>query len=151
MFTIIFGFLSHFIVDSFAKVTYHTPEPLKEDRFWVSWAIISNGITIIFVVWVILIGQFWFFFWGGFFSILVDIYDWGILRPIQNKGKNSNDESYWKQGYFFHKLIDKIREEVPPFSWLPNWNYERKGVIVELAIIVIFWILVIILLPFVSI
>ncbi|MFX0044059.1 MAG: hypothetical protein ACFE8L_14185, partial [Candidatus Hodarchaeota archaeon] len=35
--TIIFAFLSHFIVDALAKITYHTPEPHWDDKFWVSW------------------------------------------------------------------------------------------------------------------
>jgi hypothetical protein len=105
---------------------------------------ISNGITIGFVVWVIVIGMFWFFFLGGFFSILMDIVDWGILRPIQTKKKKDN-KSYWEQGHFFHAFKDKFQNNVPPFTWLPNWNYEKKGVIPELIIITVLWILIILL------
>jgi hypothetical protein len=146
LFTIIFAFLSHFIVDSAAKATYHPPTPQREDKFWITWMYISNGITIAFVVWVIVIGMFWFFFLGGFFSILVDIVDWGILRPIQTKKKKDN-KSYWEQGHFFHKFKDKFQDNVPPFTWLPNWNYERKGIVPELVIITTLWILVILLIP----
>lgn len=145
-FTILLAFLSHFIVDAFAKITYHTPEPQKEDKIWVAWMYISIGITMAFVVWVIIIGRFWFFFLGGFFSVLVDIIDWGILRPYQNKKNKQADKSYWQQGYFFHLFIDKIRDRVPPFSWLPDWNYKHKGILPELLIITILWIIIIILL-----
>lgn len=141
-FTILFAFLSHFVVDSFAKVTYHTPEPHRDDKFWVTWGIVSTIITIALVIWVLIIGMFWFFFLGGFFSVLVDIVDWGILRPYQNKKNKGDQKSIWEQGYFFHTVIDIIREKVPPFSWLPNWNYERKGVVPEIIIIIILWILV---------
>ncbi len=136
--TIILAILSHFIVDSAAKATYHTSEPHRDDKFWVAWMYISMGITMAFVIWVIVIRMFWFFFLGGFFSILVDIIDWGIIRTIQNKRKN-NQKSYWEQGHFFHILIDKIRDKMPPFSWLPNWNYEKKGVIVEIITITLLW------------
>lgn len=144
IFTIIFAFLSHFIVDAFAKITFHPPEPLQEDyKFWKAWGIIIIVATIAFVIWFIAIGLFWFYFWGGFFSVLVDIVDWGILRPIQYRRNKSETKSIWTEGYFFHKMIDKFREKT--LFWLPNWNYKRKGVIPEI-IIIIFYLLLIILL-----
>lgn len=145
LFTAIFAFLSHFIVDTLAKMTYHTPEPHKEDKFWVRWHIITPIITLIVVIWAIVIGQFWFFLLGAFFANLVDIWDWMIWRPLHNKRREDGEEKKYDEGYFFHKAIDWLREK--PFGWLPNWNYEKKGVIVELITIAVLWLSVILLLP----
>ena len=40
LFTMVFAFLSHFLIDALAKITYHTPEALKGDKFWIIWHII---------------------------------------------------------------------------------------------------------------
>ena len=133
IFTIVFAFLSHFMVDAFAIVTYHTPEPQKGDRFWSAWIIIMIVGAFVLVIWLIIIGLFWFYFLGGFFAILVDIVDWGILRPIQYKKKELDSKSIWEEGYYFHKLIAKFREKT--LFWLPNWNYKRKGIIPEIIVI----------------
>ena len=55
-------------------------------------------------------------------------------------------EAKWNEKGFFHPAIDWLREK--PFFWLPNWNYEKKGVIVEILTIVILWTLIIYFLPF---
>ncbi len=145
LFTIILAFFSHFIVDAFAVITFHPPEPQKGDlaKFWKTWGLVTIIITIAFVVWIIMIGMFWFFFLGGFFSVLVDIIDWGIIRPIIYKKNTTTKESIWLENCFFHKMIDKLREKT--LFRLPNWNYEKKGIIPELIIIAVLWILVVIL------
>ena len=135
IFTAIFAFLSHFLLDAFAKITYHTPEPQRANKFWSIWIIIMIVAAFILAIWFIVIGLFWFYLLGGFFSILVDIVDWGILRPIQYKKKKIESKSIWEEGYYFHKMIDKFREKT--LYWLPNWNYKRKGIIPEIFIIIV--------------
>ena len=85
--TMLLAFLSHFIVDTLAKITYHTPVALKDDKFWVIWHVITLvsavGVGIVFFIPYVL---------GGLFANLVDIWDWGILRPLQNKKKKENPE-----------------------------------------------------------
>jgi len=136
LFTMVFAFLSHFLIDALAKITYHTPEALKGDKFWIIWhIIIYSGSLIILIIFFI---PYWL---GMLFAKIVDIWDWFILRPIQNRKKKKNPESKWMEKYFFHPTIDKIRKKT--LFWLPNWNYERKGIIPE--IIIIFFLLVIIM------
>ena len=129
--TMLFAFLSHFVIDTFAKLTYHTPVALKDDKFWVYWhyiIYISSGATII-------TGLIFYppYLLGGLFANLVDLWDWVILRPLQNKKKKKDPESKWGEGYFIHPIIDWIRDK--PFGWLPNWNYKRKGIIIEIITI----------------
>jgi hypothetical protein len=127
IFTIIFAFLSHFIIDALVLITYHTPEPQKGDMFWLVWQILTYGsgaiIVLLFLPYVI----------GMLFANLVDIIDWLILRKI-HRLKFKNEEKDWNKDYFFHKIIAKIREKA--LFWLPNWNYEKKAVISEILIII---------------
>jgi len=145
IFTIIFGFFSHFFIDSLAKITYHTPVAHKEDKVWVIWHIITPALILVLVVWISIINGLLFFFFllGGIAANLVDIWDWVILRPKQNKLKKENpDAIFWGDNLFIHPMIDWIREKVPPFSILPNLNENKKGIITEVITITILWALV---------
>jgi hypothetical protein len=132
IFTIVFGFFSHFLVDGLAKITYHTPEPRKEDKFWVAWHIFILGFSIFTGIW------FFIPFWIGLLSAnLVDIWDWLILRSIEKKKKEKKPDFTFNKNYYIHNAVDKFREKI--FFWLPNWNYKRKGIIPELVLIIILW------------
>ena len=125
IFTILFAFLSHFIVDAFVLFTYHTPDPQKGDIFWLSWQIITYGsgaiLILLFLPYVI----------GILFANLIDIIDWLILRQI-HRVKAKTEEIDWNKNYFFHSIVEKIRKYT--LFWLPNWNYEKKAVISEIII-----------------
>ena len=136
--TMLLAFLSHFFIDTLAKITYHTPVALKDDKFWVIW----HYIIYISSASVIILGLSFYFPYiiGGLFANLVDIWDWVILRPRQNKKKKENPESKWGEGFFIHPIIDWIRDK--PFFWLPNWNYKKKAIIVEIITITILFALI---------
>ncbi|TXT61549.1 MAG: membrane protein of unknown function [Promethearchaeota archaeon] len=128
IFTIILGFISHFIVDGLAKITYHTPEPRMEDKFWVIWHIVIFGFSIFTIIWFLI--PYWL---GELSANLVDIWDWLILRNYENWKKKRDPDFKFKHNYYIHHYIDKFREKL--FCWLPNWNYEKKGIIPEILII----------------
>jgi len=129
IFTIIFSFFSHLLIDAVAKITYHTPKPHKEDKFWVIWHIIiiiaSIGSAIYFFI----------PYWIGIISAnSVDIWDWLILRPIQKSKRDQENQNNWGQRLFIHSnVIDPVRENI--FFWIPNWNYKKYGIIPELILI----------------
>lgn len=135
IFTIVIGFFSHFIIDALAKITYHTPDAMKEDKFWVWWHIIviilSISSLIVFIV------PFWL---GMLFANFVDIWDWLILRPLQNRKKKSNPDVTWGNNLYIHKVIDKFRDKT--LFWLPNLNYNKKGVIPEIILICLLLVLI---------
>lgn len=70
MLTMVFAFFSHFVIETLAKLTYHTPESRKEDNFWLIWHIIilasSAAVIVVFIL------PFWL---GILFANLVDIWD----------------------------------------------------------------------------
>ena len=138
IFTILIAFLSHFIVDAFSKITYHTPAPHWDDKFWVTWNI---GIRIVGYGALI---PFYQYYLGIIFANLLDIWDWTIVRRIQ-KRRNINRKINYHHNNFFHRIIDKIREKT--LFWLPNWIYEKKAVLVEIIIIILLFIGVILLIP----
>ena len=138
IFTILIAFLSHFIIDAFSKITYHTPEPHWDDKFWVSWNIsvrVAGYIAIIFFI---------PYYLGILFANLPDLWDWTIVRRIQ-KRRNKNGKIDYHHNNFFHRMVDKIREKT--LFWLPDWIYEKKAVIVEIIIIIALIIGIIVLIP----
>jgi hypothetical protein len=136
--TIILAFFSHFLIDALAKITYHTPDARWNNIFWVGWHIFIFGISILATVW------FFIPYWLGLLSAnFVDIWDWLILRNIQKvkqRSENNHSEDVWGEKYFIHSVIDKLRAKV--FFWLPNWNYKKRGIIPELFLITVFWMLI---------
>ncbi|MBD3351483.1 MAG: hypothetical protein GF364_08345 [Candidatus Lokiarchaeota archaeon] len=118
--------LSHFLIDAIAKITYHVPDARPQDKFWLGYHIFILGLTLFFIFW------FWNpFILAMFFSVLVDIIDWGILRAIR------------KREPIIHPIIDKFRNSL--FSWLPELIEKKWTVINEFTIISILLILIYIL------
>ena len=126
LFTILISFLSHFIVDAFSKITYHTPAPHWDDKFWVTW-----NISVRVVGYGALI-PFYQYYLGIIFANLPDIWDWGIVRRVQKRRDPERRINYHRSN-FFHRIIDKIREKT--LFWLPSWIYEKKAVLVEIIIV----------------
>lgn len=126
--TIILAFFSHFVSDAFSKLTYHTPEAMKADKFWITWHIIIYSASITTAI------IFFIPFWVSILFVnLPDIIDWFILRPIRNKNKRKNPESNLKKNYSVHQISDWIRNEL--LFWLPDLTYKKYGIITELLII----------------
>lgn len=123
--TLIIAFLSHFIVDALSKITYHTPEPHWDDKFWVSWNIIVRVTGYIAII------LFFRYYLGIIFVNLPDIWDWTIVRRVQ-KRRNINGKIDFHHNNFFHRIVDRIREKT--LFWLPNWIYEKKAILVEILI-----------------
>ncbi|MFW9937073.1 MAG: hypothetical protein ACFFD5_05450 [Candidatus Thorarchaeota archaeon] len=135
--TILFAFLSHFILDALVNITYHTPDPRKEDKFWLFWRVFDySGTAIICIIF------FFPYVLGMLFANMMDIVDWVIMRPIYRK-KVGQEEFDWNKNFIFHELIAKFRDKL--LFWLPNWRFKKYGIIPELIIITGFLILIIIL------
>jgi hypothetical protein len=128
IFTIIFALFSHFISDAFSKLTYHTPEAKKKDKFWLVWHIIiilaSITTGIVFAI----------KFWLGLLMVnLPDIIDWYILRPLQKRNRRKNPKINAEIFLLFHPIADWIRYKL--LFWLPDLTYKKYGIITELITI----------------
>ena len=123
----IIAFCSHFFLDGLARLTYHPPERIH-DNFWLTWHIFVylTGITII----ILFFRDYWL---GMLFTNLPDLWDWYTLRNIASR-KNQPD---WGRRYYLHPIADKIRQIF--FSWMPNLNYRKVGILPELSLIIL-WI-----------
>lgn len=133
--TMIFAVISHIIVDALAVITYHTPDVQKGDKFWIIWHYFIYAVSLFSIV--IFIIPYWL---SILFANIVDLWDWFTLRPIQKKIRNKNPESKWGDRYYFHPIIDWVREKL--FFWLPKRNYNKSGIVIEIAIIIIFILLI---------
>jgi len=113
--------LSHGILDKLAKATFHPPAPLVKDWLWVISHLTFAILTICIIV----------KFWRGYklsmiCSVLPDL-DW-VLRFGLNLFSLGFQEPP------LHTLLNRfIGIFIPAKIWdvLPNWNLERKGLIVE--------------------
>ena len=126
--TVLLTFFTHFLLDGFVNITYHTPDPQKGDKFWLSWQIITYGSGIIAGV------IFFSYIIGIIFANLSDIVDWLILRPLHER-KEKYEGIDWEKNYFFHNIIARFREKT--LFWLPDWKANKKAVISEIILTVI--------------
>jgi hypothetical protein len=122
------GILMHFLVDGPVEITYHPRTPRMQDPFWKGWhlIVIVGSIVVAIVFWVP-------YFWGMFACIVVDIVDWGILRPIcaLRKVQLPEDPAFFPR-YFIHYWIWRFRMKVFPF--LPDWKEKHRGIVPEILI-----------------
>lgn len=128
IFTIVFAFSSHILSDILSSLTYHTPEIIKGDKFWIIWHVIIYGASATTII--IFIIPYWL---AILFSYLPDIIDWHIMRPIQKFRKMKNSESKVKYKYLIHPIIDWLRMKL--FFWLPNLKDKKYAIMTELLII----------------
>ena len=128
IFTIILAFISHIFIDAISLITYHTPDPQKDDKFWLIWHYFIYAISLFSIV--IFFIPYWL---SMLFANIMDLWDWFTLRPIQKKIRNKNPESKWGDKYYFHRIVDWVREKL--FFWLPKRNYKKSGILIEIALI----------------
>ncbi|MHA1149783.1 MAG: hypothetical protein ACTSR8_16225 [Promethearchaeota archaeon] len=141
--TIILSIFSHIIIDVLGKLTYHTYEAHWDDFFWVFWNIFVNIIFLVLFFWMVSCNSILFigFLFGGCSALIMDFWDWIILRPyLRRKGMEKNKE--YENNWFFHRYIEKLKV-LPPFIMLPDLNSNKKAAIFELIFIVILWTLII--------
>ncbi len=132
---IFLAFFSHFLVDSFARMTYHLKEAQPQDKFWVGYHIVIITAAAIVLIY------FWKPYWLGMgAAVLIDIWDWGVIRGIRKLKK----DPLWAERYEIHPFIDKFRTKF--FSWLPDWNEKRYGVVPEAILIILLLLLIYLLL-----
>ena len=135
--TIIFAIGSHFILDLFANITYHTPEPHFHDKFWLIWhifiLILTVGSIVVFFI---------PFYIGMLAANLVDLIDWVILRSYYHIESSNNSEKP-KKNFYIHNYLDGIRKRF--LDWLPDWKRKKVAIISEVIIISLLFALIVIL------
>ncbi|MFW9818760.1 MAG: hypothetical protein ACFFE5_04040 [Candidatus Thorarchaeota archaeon] len=128
IFTIVIAFLSHFLSDALSKITYHTSEAMKDDKFWIIWHVIIYSASIIVAI------IFFIPFWLALLSVNIpDVIDWFIIRPLQNRKRKMGSEVSEEKNYRLHHISDWIRSKL--FFWLPDLRYKKVGIITELVTI----------------
>ena len=133
--TIVFAFISHIIVDALAVITYHTPEVQKGDKFWIIWHYFIYAVSLFSIV--IFFIPYWL---SMLFANIIDLWDWFILRPLQKKVRNKNPESKWGDKYYFHHIVDWVKDKL--FFWLPKRIYKKSGIVIEIVIILVLIVLI---------
>jgi hypothetical protein len=117
---------SHGFLDRLARFTYHPPDPLFGDWFWTCYHLAVWTISIF-----IPIKCFRKYKLGLISSIIPDL-DWLVLHSSKLL---SLQVPFWKKPLLHEILFDFIDLLLPSdiLRPLPNWNTERKSIVVELA------------------
>lgn len=104
-------FLSHFLLDFLAYFTYHPPRPLF-NKFWIIYHFSLLFITIYILYYYGLIYYLYFFF-----SILIDLWDYLIIRPLLWLGVSEMEM------FRIHRLIEYMREYyLKPYFYEQSYN-----------------------------
>lgn len=120
---IVLAFLSHILLDSISKITYHPAVPQKT-TFWYAYHLFVLVSSILFVI---LFIQYWI---GMLFANLPDIIDWLIIRNYYWIIKK---EKKYDISVIHGKIIDYVAQKC--FFWLPNLREKEWSVINELVIV----------------
>jgi len=124
------GIISHGILDRLARSTYHPPDPLTGDWFWISY-----HLVIVFLFLFIFVKYWRKYRLGLIFSMLPD-FDWVV---IHSSNFFSFSVPFWKEE-ILHKFIFGFLDFLPLFNLLnslPDLTLDRIGVIPELALFTI--------------
>lgn len=121
MLIIICCFLSHFILDPIAILTYHPPkrEPTK---FWLYWHLFVYGAGIFLLI--VFFNPYWL---GMICANAVDLWDWYFLRPYGNRIGNPD----LQQKYGLHFIANWVRQPLIKLG-VPNLGHKKIGIIPEL-------------------
>lgn len=119
------AFLSHGILDSLARFTYHPPELIAND-FWISYHLIMFVLTVYIFL------KYWKKYKLSLvFSILPDFY-WLVLYSSKLL---SIQIPLWSE-LIFHKISFGFLGSLPQLSFLnslPNWRLDEKAAILEMV------------------
>jgi membrane-bound metal-dependent hydrolase YbcI (DUF457 family) len=127
----IFAFLSHFLVDAvFERFTYHPKPWLEESKSRFCHTIVYIEIPVALFI-AVLYSQYWV---GILCSILVDIYDWVLLRGVLKKDFHKDKK------LFIHPVNDWFQAKF--MGKTPNLNEKRIGYLVEWVYIGLLWVVV---------
>jgi len=119
------AFLSHGILDSLARFTYHPPE-LIANEFWISYHVIMFVLTVYIFL------KYWKKYKLSLvFSILPD-FEWLVLYSSKFL---SIQTPLWRE-VVLHKISFGFLGSFPQLSFLsllPNWSLDEKAAILEMV------------------
>lgn len=125
---VILAFLSHGLLDSVAVATYHPPEAMFDDIFWVASHTLWYGLLIVALV--LYLRTYWYAILA---ATLPDLWDWFLVRPVFDwqLGNPELAETVYLHPYVVYQP-----------SWLPDLTMNPLGVLPELVLIVILFTLI---------
>lgn len=128
--TALLALLSHGVVDSLARITYHPAAPLPGDWFWITY----HAAVALFTIYLV-IRNWKFSKLGPICSILPDL-DWLVLYTTSALGVQL---SFWKTP-ILHEFVINAVISLPLLKYLqnlPDWTEYRFGVLFELVLLLI--------------
>jgi len=128
----VFAFLSHGLLDKFAKMTYHRPDADFNDPVWVGYHLGVLIATILFIKW-------WWrdYKWGIIFAMLPDL-DWVFIHGQKLIGV----DIWWYKTAHIHSVVHAVFDNLWPFYYLhnlPDYRYEPITAVGEIILLVVLY------------
>lgn len=121
------GAISHVLLDRVARLTYHPPDPLPRDWFWVGYHALTLGAAAH------LVRTRWRGNKAGILAASLPDFDWALTWA----GRLLPGRQRRERPAHLHHHILRLVETVPgvrSLARLPNWTQRRGGSMLELAI-----------------
>ncbi len=127
----VLAFLSHGLLDKFARMTYHRPDADFNDPVWVGYHILVLLATLFFLY------KFWRKYkFGIMFAILPD-FDWVLIHGQTLTGLNI---PFYKKPHI-HNFVHSIFDTLFPFlNNLPDFRYNPWTALFEVVLVILFYI-----------
>lgn len=111
-FLVFLGIASHVVIDDLARLTYHPPQAMKEDLFWVGYHIFAVVATLACLI-------VWRRYLAGMLCAVLPDLDW-IIRPLARV----LGWEWWKEGalHAFCRGLPGLAQIDGLLQKLPNWT-----------------------------
>jgi hypothetical protein len=124
------AFLSHGLLDKFAKMTYHRPDADFNDPVWVGYHI---GVLLTTILFIRLLWKD--YKWGIIFAMLPDL-DWVFIHGQKIVGINIA----WYKTAHIHSVVHFVFDNLWPFYHLhklPDYRYEPLTALGEILLLIL--------------
>lgn len=121
------GAISHVLLDRAARLTYHPPDPLPRDWFWVGYHALTLGAAAH------LVRTRWPRHKAGILAATLPDFDWALTWAAKLLPRRHRPERPDR----LHRCVLRLVETVPgvrSLTRLPNWTQRRGGSMLEVAL-----------------
>ena len=131
-------FIVHLPLDVCDKLTYHPEfDEAWTDPFYIVWSVILLSLSFYLILISIKfeknINKKNFYIYGIVFSVIIDLWDWILLRIIAFV----TGQSFWDIHHSFG--LHRLCEWIDVFKYAPNLPDDKLAIVLEIGLIYILW------------
>jgi hypothetical protein len=121
------GAISHVLLDRVARLTYHPPDPLPRDWFWVAYHTLTFGAAAH------LVRTRWGQHKTGILAASLPDLDWALTWAVRLLPRRRRPARPDRLHHYALRLVESV-PGVRSLARLPNWTHRRRGSMLEVAL-----------------